>query len=141
MPGFTEQLQPSFPPLITGHVYENHFKLQKYGRRASIEWIHIELNDAKIYNAGIYVSDTRLWDLNNSGKTVMNFPVGLAYCSEIDLIVWTKNNVAPKVSIKITYLSDAELKRSLSRPIDWKFGTKIYRFNAGDFGYIADVDK
>jgi len=159
---FTEELLPSFPPLITGHVYENHFRLQKYGKSASIEWIDIEENDAKIYNAGIYVSDMRWWDLNKSGKTVMNFPVGLAYATEVDLIVWTRNDVTPKVSIKISCLSSrfsdlcsgciynpqllsanperidsvAKLNWLLSRPVEWKFEDKIFRFNAGHLVHL-----
>lgn len=130
----------SFSPLVTGHVYENHFKL-KYRKVASIEWIHIEACGADIYNAGIYVSDTRLWDLNREGKTIMNFPVGLAHSSEVSLIVWTKNNISPKISVKInTGVSSAKLNWSLSRPIDWTFGGKIYRFSAGNLAYLNDVE-
>lgn len=139
MSEFVKQLKPSFPPLVTGHVYENHFKLE-YSAGASIEWVDIEANNANIYNAGIYASDTRLFDLNNEGKTIINFPVGLAYNSEMSLIVWTKNNVCPKVSVKInTAILSAKLKWLLVRPVDWTFGNKIFRFNAGNLAYLNDV--
>lgn len=136
-----KQLKSSFPPLITGRVYENHFKLE-YRMSASIEWIDIEANNADIYNAGIYVSDTRLFDLNNKGKTVVNFPVGLAYSSNVSLIVWTKNDVCPNVSVKVsTVISPAKLKWLLSRPISWTFGNKIFRFSVGSLVYLNDISR
>lgn len=139
MAEFIWQLKPSFPPLITGHVYENHFRLPSYCKWALIEWIDIEANNANIYNAGIYISDTRWWDINRTGKTIIDFPIGLAYATKADLIVWTKNNIVPNVSIKMnTNISRENLKWLLSRPIDWKIGNKMIRFSTGHLAYLND---
>lgn len=131
----TSIFSSSFPPLITGRYYENHYRLQKYGRDASIEWIDIDQNNADVYNAGIHVydNDTRWWDVNGTGKTVMNFPIGLAYCVNVDLIVWTRKNAHPRVSVRINRIP---MQQMINGPVDWKFEENIYRFTAGGFGKL-----